>query len=266
MMTPEKHVDYDQVAPTYDQRFAYYAGERKGVAAALLSLAYDVHAERILEVGCGTGHWLQILRPLGYQVYGLDSSFGMLQRARTRASYGLLHLVRATANALPFQRYLFDMVFCVNVLHHFDDPANFIRDARLLLRSGGALAVIGMNPHTGRDQWYLYDYFPGTLEADLRRYPSSGMLTDWMIAAGFDVVRWQVVERLLDTRVGRDIFAGPMLHKNSTSQLTLLTDEAYAGGIARIRSVVKRAEAAGEKLVFPVDISLAMVTGRLQAM
>jgi hypothetical protein len=30
----ERRVDYDQVAPTYDARFAYYAGKQEGVGAA----------------------------------------------------------------------------------------------------------------------------------------------------------------------------------------------------------------------------------------
>jgi SAM-dependent methyltransferase len=257
-----KAVDYDQVAPTYDRRFVHYAGEGRGVGGALLDLARAIRAERILEVGCGTGHWLGILRQLGCHVYGMDPSAGMVQRARE--SLGLASLVRARADAVPFRSGELDLVFCVNALHHFADPAGFIRAARVLLRPGGALSVIGMNPHAGRDRWDLYEYFPGTYETDLRRYPSSGALTDWMIAAGFDDLQWQVAERLVDTGVGRDILEEPMLQKQATSQLTLLTDAEYENGLARIRAAVAKAETAGEHLVFTVDISLAMVTGRVK--
>ena len=252
-------MNYDQVAPTYDRRFAYYAGPRQGVGAALLRLARDVRAERILEVGCGTGHWLRILRSVAHRTYGVDLSLGMLMQARAST---VSALVRAHANGLPFRCGTFDFVFCVNALHHFDDAAGFVRDARSLLRPGGVLSVIGMNPHAGRDRWYLYEYFPGTYEADLRRYPSSDVLTDWMIAAGFDGIRWQVAERLVDTRIGRDILDEPMLRKNATSQLTLLTDGEYEAGLARIRAAVAESEARGEERAFPVDISLAMVTAR----
>lgn len=44
----ERRVDYDQVAPVYDMRFAYYAGPRKGVGAVLVDLAGQVHAQRFL--------------------------------------------------------------------------------------------------------------------------------------------------------------------------------------------------------------------------
>jgi hypothetical protein len=155
-------------------------------------------------------------------------------------------------------------VFCVSALHHFEDPRDFINGARMLLRSDGVLAVVGMNPHAGRDRWYLYDYFAGTRETDLRRYPSSGALTDWMTAAGFDVVTCHIAERLVDSRVGRDVFNDPMLQKNATSVLAVLRDEAYAAGRARIESAVASAEADGRDVVFPVDISLSMVTGYLK--
>ena len=84
---------------------------------------------------------------------------------------------------------------------------------------------------------------------------------DWMINAGFDLVRWRVVERLRDTRAGREILDEPMLQKNATSQLTLLTDEEYSAGIARIRAAIAKAETIGEEIVFPVDISLQLVAG-----
>lgn len=257
----ERRVDYNQVAPVYDVRFAYYGGAQKGIGAALVDLAGQVHAQRVLEVGCGTGHWLRLLAPLSSQLYGLDLSLGMLGRARTT---GAANLVQGSAEALPFPATIFDLVFCVSALHHFADPGAFIRAARRLLRPGGALAIIGLNPHSGRDNWYLYDCFPGTLQADLDRYPSPGEIMDWMIAAGFDVVRWQEAERLRDRRVGRDILAEPMLQKNATSQITLLTEEECSLGMARIRAAISNAEAIGKEAVFSVDVSLRMVAGFLE--
>ena len=259
----KRRVNYDRVAPTYDQRYAYYEGERRGIAGALLYMARNVPDGRILEVGCGTGHWLRILRGVSQRVYGVDRSIGMLSKART--SSGISTIIRAHANGLPFRNWILDLIFCVSAIHHFDDPAGFIRDARPLIKPGGKLSVIGMDPHAGRDRWYLYDYFPGTYETDLRRYPSTGMLTDWMIEAGFDDVQWEVVERLVDTRIGKQILDEPMLQKNATSQLSLLTDEEYEAGLMRIRTAAAKSGELKEQQSFQVDISLVMVTGSLRA-
>jgi hypothetical protein len=37
---------------------------------------------------------------------------------------------------------------------------SFLDEARRVLRSGGRLMTIGLDPHLGIDRWYIYDYFP----------------------------------------------------------------------------------------------------------
>jgi ubiquinone/menaquinone biosynthesis C-methylase UbiE len=38
----------------------------------------------------------------------------------------------------------FDLAVCVNALHPYEQPQQFIAEARRVLRAGGVLAVIGM--------------------------------------------------------------------------------------------------------------------------
>ena len=52
----DKKVDYDQLAPTYDQRFANQ--RPSGVAQTLQDFVDLHHFNAVLEVGCGTGHLL----------------------------------------------------------------------------------------------------------------------------------------------------------------------------------------------------------------
>lgn len=250
-------INYDEIASIYDKRYrSSYRPE--GIASKLLDLVHDVGAGRVLEVGCGTGHWLGILQNQA-KVYGMDASFGMLRKAARLE--GRFSLIRGDAQSLPFSNSSFDVIFCVNALHHFRNPSRFISNAYKLLKQHGALAVIGMNPHTQRDRWFIYDYFPGTHEADLKRYPSPGTVVDWMDSAGFKNVSWQVAERIVADKHCQDVFPLP---KDFTSQLTLLTSTQYAKGVTRMKSALRRAEKIGERLIFPVDISLSMVTGRVK--
>ena len=255
-----ERVNYDRIASTYDRR--YEGGARTGTASALLALARDCEAERILEVGCGTGRWLADLRPITDQLYGLDPSAGMLVKARARDKR--LHLARGRAGRLVFPAASFDLVFCVNALHHFDQQRTFVFQARRLLRPGGALAVIGTDPRAAKDRSYQYRYFEGMYQTDLDRFPSWGTVLDWMAAAGFARVTWKMVERVLDHKIGRAVFWDPFLEKNATSQLILLTDEAYAAGLRRMREALQGAETAGEQLVFPMDIPIGMLIGRVE--
>jgi len=252
-------VDYDRIAPTYDRR--YEGNGMSGTAAALLALAAELGAQQVLEVGCGTGRWLADLRSVSDHLYGLDLSVGMLAQARGRDAR--LPLVRGRASQLPFRVASFDLVYCVNALHHFQRQRAFVFQARRLLRPGGALAVVGMDPHGRREHYYIYRYFDGVYDTDLARFPSWDTITDWMRAAGFEQVESRLAERIVDPKVGRDVLEDPFLHKDATSQLALLSDVAYAAGMDGMRAAIDAAEAAGEQLLFPVDIPIGMLVGRV---
>jgi hypothetical protein len=138
-----------------------------------------------------------------------------------------------------------------------------VAEARRLLRPGGALAVIGMDPHGRRDSWYIYEYFEGMYEDDLERFPSWGSVLDWMVAEAFTEIEWRPVERILDAKIGREVLDNPFLEKDSCSQLALLTDEAFAAGLRRIKAALAETEPSAETLVFSTEILLAMLVGRV---
>lgn len=251
-----KRVKYDKVSAVYDQR--YRSGGPVGIAESLRELACQVKARRVLEVGCGTGYWLTLTQSCEIRC-GLDYSAGMLDKAKQRDES--LRLVRGTAARLPFREDVFDFVFCVHALHHFDDPLTFVYEARCVLRTGGALAIIGMDPQTEQDRWYLYDCFPGTCETDLARYPSGDMVLHWMKEAGFVGCERRIAARLEHDFIGRQVLSDPALQKNGTSQLSLLTEDAFTSGMARIREAIQLAERRGEEIVFPTHIALPIVVG-----
>jgi SAM-dependent methyltransferase len=251
-----KRVNYNEVAPIYDQR--YSTDHLVGIEGCLQAWACQVKARRVLEVGCGTGHWLTSLGKCDFRC-GLDYSAGMLAKARQKDRN--LMLVQGTAMQLPFDSNIFDLVFCINAIHHFPSPAAFIHEAQRILKKGGLLAIIDMDPQTERDRWYLYDYFPGTYETDRVRYPSGEMLQGWMKEAGFQTSERQPAGHIDHDFVGREVLDDPVLQKNGTSQLALLTDDAFQAGMARIKSAVQLVESHGEQIIFHSHIALPAVVG-----
>jgi ubiquinone/menaquinone biosynthesis C-methylase UbiE len=248
--------DYDRIAAVYDSRYAHNALDN--VAAALSRLARRVPAPRILEAGCGTGRWIESLRPLCSLIVGADASTGMLRRAKARL--GDAGLVCAVANRLPFRGTQFDLIYCVNALHHFEDQRGFVHDAVALLKPGGAFALIGIDPRTQCSR-YLYEYFEGTLEMDLARYPSFDQQMGWMAEVALAGVELQVVDRYAASYPGSAVLDDPFLEKDSNSMLALLSDEAYSSGLRRIRAAIEQAESVGEPILFRSEIAFGMVVG-----
>jgi len=226
-----RRVDYDRVATAYDSRYA--RNTYIGVEQALASFVEDSRAAhlRVLEIGCGTGHWVRRLREAGQIAFGLEPSVAMLAVARGSLSG---RLIRGRAEALPCTSASCDRLFCINALHHFSDPAAFLLEARRVLRSGGRILTAGLDPHNGQDQWWVYDYFPGALTADRQRYLPTGRIRELMTAAGFSHAETQMIQHLPREMTISEARSEGFLDRTSTSQLMVVTDAEYDAGMSRI--------------------------------
>jgi ubiquinone/menaquinone biosynthesis C-methylase UbiE len=252
--------DYDVVADRFDVRYGRYsyAGVRETLVGFLRGAA------AVLEVGCGTGHWLAEVRSAKASaerqwLTGIDPSAQMLERARQRLPD--TSLVRARAEDLPFPDASFDRIFCVNALHHFSDRNRFFAEARRLLRPGGGLLTIGKDPHREGDSWWVYDYFEETRAIDRVRYAPVKTLRGELTRAGF---AW--VESLEADHIEAMMPAGEALAEGAdgvvtptfTSQLTVLSEQEFARGVARIREADA---AAGGTLQLMADFKLYATIG-----
>ncbi|HUE87877.1 MAG TPA: class I SAM-dependent methyltransferase [Vicinamibacterales bacterium] len=250
-------VDYDVVAARYGHRYLQndYAGLRRALFTFLLSGA-RAHHKRVLDIGCGTGHWLRVLRDANVPAVGVDRSEQMLRIAQR--SVNDAQLARARAEELPFVSVCFDRLICINALHHFSDHSAFFREARRILRPGGALLTVGLDPQRGADRWWVYDYFSETLVEDRKRYPASEEIRAGMAIAGFVRCETAEVQRFARQMSLREAVDGGFLDRTSTSQFMVISQLAYEAGVARVHSAA--ADAPHEKL-FHVDLRLYGTTG-----
>lgn len=244
--------DYDTVAGTYDRRYTLhdYDGIRETIAGFLGSAALSA----ILEVGCGTGHWLQVMYGRARLVAGLDRSTNMLARAREAAPQAAL--VRAVADQLPWRDAAFDRVVCVNALHHFADRERFFAEARRVLTPGGGLLTVGLDPHTDRDEWWVYDFFPETRAIDRARFAPARIIRGEMAKAGFAWAESSEVQRLETQLSLREAFPNGV-DRGFTSQLTVLTDEEFQRGLSRLRD-------AGDDVALNIDLRFYATLGWLR--
>jgi len=252
-----RHFDYDSIAETYDRR--YLNNDYSGVERALMAFIGEAPQGSVLEVGCGTGHWLQLLQHRGVRIFGVDASQNMLDRARVTLSGGAL--VRARAERLPYADRTVDRLFCINAFHHFDDHVAFLSDAFRIMAPGGRLMTVGLDPHTGLDRWWLYDYFGPVLQLDRRRYPPVGRIRDWMRDLGFAGVVTTEVQHMPARLPARAAIEQGRLDKTATSQLAILTEREYQQGMDCLREAIERAETRGESLVLASDLRLYATFG-----
>jgi ubiquinone/menaquinone biosynthesis C-methylase UbiE len=224
--------DYDAIAQRYDQR--YRTNRFEGVQQTLADfIGADSTTRDILEIGCGTGHWLASLETSGI-VAGVDPSGAMLKTARGNAPDALL--VRGRAEDLAFSTASLDRVFCINALHHFQDARQFVREARRVLRPGGGLLTIGLDTHTGLDHWWIYDYFPDSLVADRKRYAPTSAIRALLTDAGFVRVSTSLAQHIPAERPFASVLEQGLLERHSTSQLLIIDDVHWKEGLAQLHA------------------------------
>ena len=251
-----KKVNYDQVSKSYDSR--YRTGLVEGIEKAISDLVLKIQVKSVLDVGCGTGAYLEIFKN-DILSYGLDNSIGMLSKAMERMVSAAF--IKGTSHRLPFLSSVFDLVTCIHALHHFDHKLAFLKEAKRVLRSDSALAIISMDPHRGKDKWYVYKYFPEIPNMDLDRYPSSEEIIEWLGQAGFINCKNIPVHRFLFSYQGREIFDDPVFSRQGSSQFSLLSDKQWDRGVVRIKKEIEEAEEKGREVVFEMDVSIYMNIG-----
>ncbi len=101
---------------------------------------------RLLDVGCGTGAFVQAARDVGYEVTGIEPGWCSSVFARSR-----LRLPVVTRSVDGFKpNELFDIVVALHVLEHMPDPLGAIRHMARLCRPGGTITIA--TPNIGSDR------------------------------------------------------------------------------------------------------------------
>jgi SAM-dependent methyltransferase len=107
-------------------------------------------AQRVLEIGCGTGNLSLLVKRMHphLEVVGLDPDPKALARARRKArSAGLmLQLDRGFADQLPYPDRSFDRVLSALMFHHLDADLRTasLREVRRVLRPEGSLHLMDL--------------------------------------------------------------------------------------------------------------------------
>jgi SAM-dependent methyltransferase len=183
-------------------------------ARRLLGYCYGLRAgARVLDIGCGDGFHLRLLRQFGkptWQLEGVDPSDRAVMAARDSG----LHVHLGTVETVDLEPDSYDLVLLVATVEHVGDPLALLTAAARLLKPGGRAVVVTDNTDTldfrlfgGRHwggyhfprHWNLFD------KPSLRRLAEQAGLDVIELATALSPVNWvySIRNRLVDRRAPR---------------------------------------------------------------
>jgi len=97
---------------------------------------------KVLDIGCGDGHFLHSIRNKGWQVEGLDTNPDAVKLAATQ--YGLnVHL--SNLENMRYDDCIFDAITISHVIEHVHNPVALLNEACRILKKEGLLIVVTPN-------------------------------------------------------------------------------------------------------------------------
>jgi SAM-dependent methyltransferase len=163
------------VARTYPPDYYAYSTGGNPLAARLRRMrearkvrlyrgAIGEGSRRILEIGCGNGRFLSLLREHGcadWELTGIDFSESAVRQCQARG-------LRATATRvedLSSEDGSYDAVLMMQLIEHLEDPRRSCDRVRALLRPGGVFIletpnVGGLDYRLFRGRWWAPYHFP----------------------------------------------------------------------------------------------------------
>jgi 2-polyprenyl-3-methyl-5-hydroxy-6-metoxy-1,4-benzoquinol methylase len=177
---------------------------------------------RALDIGCGNGYFLSLLKKHGWSVEGVEVSETAAKNAE--AAFGVTVHVGSLED-LAFKSRSYDFINMSHVIEHVYDPVALLKKVAKLLAPGGVLYVETPNINSAgfkvcRELWFpletprhLWLFCPETLNMALS---SAGLKVTKLTTVGFkDIVSWY------NTYKNEDL-TGQILTKRPSLSLSLL--------------------------------------------
>jgi len=152
---------FDKWAPSYEKGFwgFYFKTAYRSILA--LTEKYIGRDSKILDIGCGTGELVFLLsgKVSEGEIIGLDISKQMIEAAQKKKLERKINnaqFVTSKANSIPYENERFNLVFCLNALHHFPDHPSFFKEISRILKKDGTFVLLDLikdNPI--RKMWAL---------------------------------------------------------------------------------------------------------------
>lgn len=156
---------------------------------------------RLLDVGCGPGHFLNDARAAGWQVVGLEPN--PFNAAFARDAYGV-EVHTGTLTEAPFEPASFDVVSMMGVVEHLPDPVGGLKDLARLVRPGGGIFLLTQNIRSWL-AWLMGRRFVFTIPPEHVHYFSPATVRRLLDVTGFGLISLRTRETITPEKAIRGL-------------------------------------------------------------
>ncbi|MFH1053278.1 MAG: class I SAM-dependent methyltransferase [Candidatus Woesearchaeota archaeon] len=139
----KNRMNFNDLAPNYDKCMnkSFYNLRIR----LLTGLIKKINPEYVLEVGCGTGIFLDNLSSHFKKGFGIDVSSEMIRMAETHHKKPNLNYLVCKDETIPFSNSKFDLVLSQGVIEYVNSPKKHIDEMLRVLKKNGYLVLITLN-------------------------------------------------------------------------------------------------------------------------
>jgi 2-polyprenyl-3-methyl-5-hydroxy-6-metoxy-1,4-benzoquinol methylase/Zn ribbon nucleic-acid-binding protein len=126
----------------YNSRKFYSKNEvvEKNNNRNLMEIKSIIKNGKLLEIGCGDGHFLQLARDKdNFEVFGVELDPETSQYARTKR--GLINVKTEAFENIKYPENFFDVVYMNDVLEHLQNPLQIMEECYKILKEGGLIVI-----------------------------------------------------------------------------------------------------------------------------
>ncbi|MBC7864431.1 MAG: methyltransferase domain-containing protein, partial [Bacteroidia bacterium] len=175
-------------APVYNKIGIGYNNTRKAdpyIAERIIAHLQPQPGGIYLDIGCGTGNYLQYINQKGFSFCGVDPSEIMLDIAKKKCSG--CKFLKGVAEKIPAEDYSFDGAMAIFTLHHWGNQQQGLNELYRVLKQGSKIVFLSFTAEQMNEYWLVH-YFPQMIKRSGELVPDKGTMKNMLQLAGFSLI------------------------------------------------------------------------------
>jgi ubiquinone/menaquinone biosynthesis C-methylase UbiE len=201
-MTSEHRKFWSTIAQNYDKVVDLQIGvDTRAMVRELL--AREARLGAVVEFGCGTGFFTEVLADKADTVLATDLAPGMLAVAKQRIKAPNVQFQEEDCQKTSLPDSVFDTAF-MSLVIHFTDHARTVAEMRRILKSGGMLIIANGDPGAlnavNRFRWLVRGFYHGLTrhrtkppKGITRNLITEGQLCDLLGKSDFEILNTESI-------------------------------------------------------------------------